>query len=112
MQYLPAIFALLVGAAGWFYLFYSKAAHNLGAIEQQEFNRLRIRLRRTNGVVLLLLAACFAAAYYGTGAQRTFVMLFMAVLVLLLGSVVLALIDVRLTRKLRRQRREQRENRL
>jgi len=107
MHYLPGIFALLVGIAGWFYLFYSRAAHNLSAIEDPHLNRLRIRLRRVNGIVLLALAACFYAAYYGFNEpqdQRSFVFVLMTILLLLMATVILALMDVRLTSKLRRRR--------
>jgi drug/metabolite transporter (DMT)-like permease len=104
VDYVPGIFALLVGIAGWFYLFYSRAAQNLGPFEDPQLNRLRIRLRRTNGIVMLALAACFYAAYYGVEEQRTFVIIFMTILMLLMAAVILALVDVRLTRKLRRRR--------
>src|SRR2546421_1988172 len=62
MTYLPAAFSLLVLAAGWYYLFYSPAAHRLSGIEQPHLNALRIRLRRANGVVMMLLAVAFYAA--------------------------------------------------
>ena len=50
MNFLPAIFALLVAAAGWYYLFYSKAAIGLRGIEDDRQNRLRVRLRRLRQV--------------------------------------------------------------
>src|SRR5689334_6250837 len=46
MYWLPAVFALLVMTAGWYYLFYSPAATRLTGVESDDANRLRIRLRR------------------------------------------------------------------
>jgi cobalt/nickel transport system permease protein len=56
MRALPAIFALLVGAIGWYYLFFSKAASRLGSVEEQRTNRLRGLLRRINAILMLLIA--------------------------------------------------------
>ena len=57
-----AILALLVvAAAGWFYMFYSRAAHSLTGIENDEINLKRIRLRRVGGLVMFVLAIFFFA---------------------------------------------------
>ena len=64
MHTLPAIFALLVGAVGWYYLFFSKAASRLGGIEEQRSNRLRGLLRRINAILMLLIALGIAFATY------------------------------------------------
>ena len=107
MGSLPAIFSLLVGIAGWYYLFYSRAAENLGPIESAPVNRRRARLRRVGGFVMLLLAVCMYAGFYTFDAKRSpaaFVLTWIAVFVLLLIVVLLALLDLRLTAKLRRDR--------
>src|SRR5262245_41033647 len=105
MKHLPAVLALLVLAAGWYYLFYSPAAHRLSGIEQPHLNTLRIRLRRANGVVMMLLAVAFYSAAY-TISERTeknvAIMVLMSIPILLCAMIVLALIDVRLTQRLRR----------
>jgi UDP-N-acetylmuramyl pentapeptide phosphotransferase/UDP-N-acetylglucosamine-1-phosphate transferase len=110
MSSLPAILALLTGVAGWFYLFYSRAAQGLSGIEQERLNRRRIRLRRIGGLVMLLLAAGFYLGFYGFEPERrprAFVGVWMAVIVLLGVLVLLALIDVRLTLRIRDSRRHQ-----
>jgi hypothetical protein len=59
MTLLPAILALLVAAAGWYYAFYSSAAGKLSGIERPSANRLRVRLRRINGCLMIVLGALF-----------------------------------------------------
>lgn len=107
---LPAMFSLLVAAAGWFYMFYSRAAHQLAGIEGTAANQKRIRLRRVGGCSMILLAVVF---YIGCDALnrhdlQLFSGMMLAVLALLALTLLLALIDLRLTRDLRRARREDR----
>ena len=108
MRYLAGIFALLTGASGWFYLFYSRAAQRLSGIEEQRLNDQRVALRRVGGVVMLLLAGFFFTGVYALDqpgwAPLTIMFVWLAVFVLLIAVVVLALIDLRLTRKLRSRR--------
>ena len=108
MRYLPGIFALMTGAAGWYYLFYSQAAQRLEGIEEQAMNERRVRLRRVGGVAMLLLGALFyAGSYPFSNPQHTpgaFVGVWMTVFVLLILIIILALVDVRLTRRMRNQR--------
>ena len=104
MSALPAIFSLIVGAAGWFYLWHSKSAQGLAAIEAPELNRRRVRLRRYNGVTMLLLAVSFYVAYASAdqpGRGMRALLCMAAVVVLLVVMLALALIDIRLTRRLR-----------
>src|SRR6478672_11899498 len=107
MQHLPAALALIVLAAGWYYLFYSPAARRLSGIEPPADNARRVRLRRANGIVMMLLAVVFFASYY-TIDERTprhwALLVLMSIPLLLSAMLVLAIIDVRLTRKLRRER--------
>ena len=107
MQWLPAIFALLAGAAGWYYLFYSKAAHSLRSIEGERVNNQRMRLRRINGLMMLLLAVAFFAGFRTVDEKRSpaaFLLVWLAALLLLAIVVVLAMVDLRLTMKLRNRR--------
>ncbi|MGH7215084.1 MAG: hypothetical protein ACREIT_10010 [Tepidisphaeraceae bacterium] len=100
------IFALLVAAAGWFYMFYSRAAVNLAGLEDQKLNRWRIRLRRVSGGAMFLLAiALFMGEYTFDAEERpqAFMLAWLAALLLLLMIVILALIDLRLTWRLRRR---------
>ena len=109
MDTLLAIFALLIAAVGWYYLFYSRAAARLEGVEDDRTNRLRGRLRRANGIIMLLMAVGIAVATYRFDMERMpteFGITWLAVMLLLLVSVILALIDVRLTLKLRRALRE------
>src|SRR5438552_1315587 len=95
--------------SGWYYLFYSPAAHRLSAVEEGNLNRFRIRLRRFNGVVMMLLAVAFYAAVY-TIAPRSpsLAWVFVSVLLLLAAMLILALIDLQLTRRLRRKQKKDR----
>lgn len=94
--------------AGWYYLFYSPAVRRMAAVEPPSDNRRRARLRRANGVALVLLATLFYVGFAGVNPDRrprTFVVVWMAVFVLLGVVVLLAGIDMRMTARLRRQRR-------
>ena len=106
MQYVAGIFALLTGAAGWYYLFYSRAAHRLSAVEDQALNNRRIALRRVGGVAMLLLGGFFFAGFYWIDdphpTPARFLGVWLTVFALLVVIVVLALIDLRLTRRLKR----------
>jgi hypothetical protein len=104
MQVVAAMLALLVAATGWHYLFYSKAAHRLSAVENLADNARRVRLRRINGVVMILLGVAFCAGFYAVEwepPKLAFACIWAAVLLLLLAVVVLAFLDVRLTFKLK-----------
>jgi UDP-N-acetylmuramyl pentapeptide phosphotransferase/UDP-N-acetylglucosamine-1-phosphate transferase len=105
MECVPAIFCLLTAAAGWFYLFYSRAAHRLGKIEERRINQARVRLRRIGAAAMILLAVAFAVGYYGTNVREpttAFVIAWLCVLLLLPVMLAIGLADLRLTRKLRR----------
>jgi hypothetical protein len=103
-QSLGLLIPLLVGIAGWYYLFYSRAAHRLATVEADAANARRVRLRRLNGAVMLVLAALIYIGTRGIDAQqhpRAFLAVWSCVICLLLAVVALALVDVRLTMKLR-----------
>lgn len=105
---LSAIFSLLVAAAGWHYLFYSQAATRLMGIEEDRLNRQRVRLRRVGGLCMLALGGCFFAGFWAfdlddlRGRADAFALVWLAVGLLILTIVVLALIDLSLTARLRR----------
>jgi len=103
-KYLPAIFALLTAAAGWYYLFYSSAARRLSGIEDNATNRLRVRLRRVCGAVIILMSAAFYSGTVAFERERLgeSALLFGAMLLLMLAMVMLGLVDLKLTGKLRR----------
>ena len=109
MNYLPAIFSLIVAAAGWFYLFYSRAAANLAAVEATPANRLRIRLRRVGGLMMILLAVSFYVGFVAIERRsaRTAAAFLLAVFLTMSAIVVLGLVDLRLTHKLRRSQKKQ-----
>ena len=95
--------ALLIAVAGWFYMFYSKAAVRLETVESQKLNRWRVRMRRFGGALMLLLAVCFYAGgkVDESRSPRPWLLLWTAVAVLLLAIIVLALVDLLLTHRLR-----------
>ena len=106
-----AIFSLIVGAIGWYYLFYSQASQKLLAIEDQQTNHRRGVLRRINAIVMLLLALGIAFGTFKFEPDkypREFVIIWSGVMLLLLVFIGLALFDLRLTMKLRRALRERR----
>jgi hypothetical protein len=108
MQLVTGIFSLIVAAFGWYYMFYSRAASNLSGIERQDLNRKRHRLRRVGGFVMLLLAIGMYAGFNSVDPHTSpnpFVVIWLTVFVLLLVTVVLAMIDLRLTWKLRHRQR-------
>jgi hypothetical protein len=111
MHYLPGILSLLIAIAGWHYMFYSRAAQRLarqsGGLEDDRSNRQRIRLRRLNGLVMLMLAVAIFAGTYTADEKTTpnaFVLVWSAAMLLILLLVILALFDVVLTARLRRDR--------
>ena len=108
MNAIPAILALLTAAAGWYYMFYSKAAHRLAAFENSELNRRRILLRRIGGGAMFLLGVAFFAGFELMDHQKPvlFALTWMGVALLMLFIVVLGLIDLRLTMRLRRRDRD------
>jgi hypothetical protein len=108
---LPAILALLIGIAGWYYLFYSRAAERLAQIEAQRANARRVRLRRVNGAAMICLAVLLYVGARGVDPDlrpRTFLAIWLAAFAVLLVIVVLGLADVRLTFTLRKGLRKDR----
>jgi hypothetical protein len=109
VDYIGPILALLTGAAGWYYLFYSRAAARLGEFEAQRVNDQRARLRRIGGGVMLFLGAGlyigFRTADADNGQPFVFVAAWLANMALMAVLVVLALVDVRLTARLRKNLR-------
>ena len=104
---MPAILSLLTGVAGWFYLFYSKAAGGLGAVEEQRLNARRVWLRRVGGSVMLALAVLMYLGWYAVSLDPPTLAaawVWLAVLVLLGMLSLLALVDLRLTLRLRSRR--------
>lgn len=110
--YLPGIFALFVAAAGWFYLFYSRAAERLEGIEAGELNRKRRSIRRIGGIAMCMLGVAFFAGSYtfNPNTQKgAFVAIWLSVMLLLVIVTASGLLDLRLTIKLRNARRQNRE---
>ena len=108
MGALTSIFSLLVAAAGWYYMFYSRAALKLSAVEGEQRNRLRQRCRQANGFVMFLLAVALYAGFNTVDPQasaQAFLTVWLCVFVLLLVIVLLALVDLRMTWRLRHHRR-------
>jgi len=106
MRPLTAILALLTGVAGWFYLFFSAAARRLSGIEHHRANRWRVRLRRVNGVVMIVLAAMLYSGTYAVDERvhpKVFILVWTAATLLVGMILVLVLVDVRLTMGLREQ---------
>lgn len=102
---LLGLFALVVMASGWYYLFYSRAAEGLGKIEGRPANVWRVRLRRIGGLVIMLLGGMLYIGFFGVSwdpPTEAFATVWLVVFMLLAAAVVLALADVYLTRRIRR----------
>jgi hypothetical protein len=109
MSALVDIFALACGVAGWFYLFYSKAAAKLASFESPAKNTLRIRLRRLCGAAMVLLGAAFYAGFNAVDDRRhpaIYLAVWMASMFLLLLIVGLVAADIHLTKTIRRKPRD------
>jgi hypothetical protein len=102
MRLLGGILALLIGIAGWYYLFYSQAAIRLGAIEPPTVNQRRRRLRQTNGAAMLVLAVLLYAGFF-TASEQEFLLVWLGVCLLLAIIVALGIADLWFTAKLRRK---------
>jgi hypothetical protein len=100
------IFAGLTAAMGWYYMFYSRAAKKLEAIEAQHINLWRVRLRRIGGGAMMLLGVLFFAGFQNL-APIPFIVVWVGVMLALLLIVALALFDIRLTWALRKTRRRE-----
>jgi Na+/H+ antiporter NhaD/arsenite permease-like protein len=98
-----SIFSLLTAAAGWHYLFFSRAAQKLERVEGESVNRARVILRRAGGAVMMSLGVLFFAGCQALP-PRALAAVWLGVLLLLASLVVLALVDVRLTWKLKDRR--------
>lgn len=108
MSPLTTVFSLLTGAAGWYYLFYSRAAVKLAGVEDQALNLRRQRLRQIGGFVMLLLAVGIFAGFNTVdphSSAQAFILVWFGVFVLLFVVVVLAMLDLRLTWRLRNRPR-------
>ena len=104
---------LMIAAAGWYYLFYSRAAQRLSAIEAADANRWRVLLRRTNGLLMLALAGAvyIAAASQIPDKSPALAGGLLLGIVLLLGlCVLLGWIDIRMTMNLRNRRRDKKDD--
>ena len=109
---LPGALALLIGIAGWFYLFYSRAAVNLSNLEDAKLNARRTSLRRVGAIVMLALSVLIAVGSYGFNLEHPtprFFLLWIVVMGLLMMMMVLGFVDVLLTARLRRNLRERKE---
>jgi Na+/H+ antiporter NhaD/arsenite permease-like protein len=101
---LADMFSLLAAVAGWFYLFYSKAATQLAGIESQRQNIWRHRFRRLNGLLMFLLAIGFFAGFNSVDEEhdpKSFFLIWSGVMLVLLLVTALVFVDIRLTWKLR-----------
>jgi hypothetical protein len=112
-HFLAAALALLTGIAGWHYLFFSKAAANLESVEERSLHRFRLWLRRAGGGAMVALAILLYAGAYAVdpkSSKGTFLAVWLAVAALLALLVVFAMIDLRLTWKIRLRRRDFRDD--
>jgi hypothetical protein len=104
---------LMIAAAGWYYLFYSRAAQRLSAIEAPAANRWRVLLRRINGLLMLALAGLVyiaAASQIPDKSPAVAGGLLLGIVMLLGLCVLLAWVDVRMTVNLRNRRRDKKDD--
>jgi hypothetical protein len=106
---LADMLSLLCAVAGWFYLFYSKAAHRLENVESQRDNTRRVILRRICGAFMFALGGVLFAATNSLDADlnpRGFLLAWLAIFLLLGLIVLLTLIDLRMTARLHQRLRD------
>ena len=99
-----AIFSLFIAAAGWYYMFYSRAADRLSGIEANNINAMRVWLRKINGLLMFLLAIFFFAGFFAVDLDhptRKAAYVWLTVCFLVLALLALGLVDLRLTWRLR-----------
>ncbi len=109
-MYPPALLCSLpVALIGAYYLVNASSVGWLGDLEGQNANRVRVRLRRANGIVMLLLSVALylgIARVFDLGPDESVGQVapiaWIATLPLLFMMVLLAWLDMRLTRKLKR----------
>ena len=102
MHLLGGILALLIGIAGWYYLFYSQASASLAKIEPAPDNRRRRRLRRLNSIIMLTLAVLLYAGF-SIDAPQPFILIWLSICLLLTLILILGIADLWLTAKLKRK---------
>jgi hypothetical protein len=111
-QIIPTIFSLLCAGAGWYYLMHAGSAAKLGSYERPADNLLRIRLRRWGGILLVMIAIAFYIGFRVADADGNGVVValsMLTVIVLLPIVLLLALVDMKLTRKMRESFRNRRQ---
>ncbi|MGC4033546.1 MAG: hypothetical protein QM754_17805 [Tepidisphaeraceae bacterium] len=104
------IFAMLCAAAGWYYMLHADKAEDLSGFERPNDNRLRIRLRRWNGVLLVVMALAFYVGFRiadKDAGPLAIAICLGAVLILLPVVLFLAYVDIRLTRKMKAAHQQQ-----
>ena len=105
---LATAFSILCAIAGWYYMFYSRAAGALAAIEAKHSNHRRVILRRLGGLAMFLLGIFFYAGFYAVDPERpgvAFYLIWITVLFLLLVITILGAVDLTMTVRLRRRDR-------
>src|ERR1041385_2704817 len=105
MVMVSGLLALSIAATGWYYLFYSRAAIGLAGMEAAGGHLLRARPRRLGGFLMLLLGILFFAGFFAvdqSSPSRGFVLVWLGVFLVVLMILVLAMVDLRLTLRLRR----------
>jgi UDP-N-acetylmuramyl pentapeptide phosphotransferase/UDP-N-acetylglucosamine-1-phosphate transferase len=109
MEYLPGIFSLVVAAAGWFYMFYSTAASRLASAEPSPANVLRVRMRRIGGLAMILLAIAFYVMFAALAREDPVLAgtCLLVVCLLMSAIIVLGLVDLRLTHRIRSSQQRQ-----
>lgn len=104
-----AIVSAFIAIAGGFYLFNVGSAQQLMAIEGDQNNAYRMRLRRCNGAVMLVMAVVIYAGMHAldnNALRGGMAAAWLLTIAILIGVVVvLALVDLRLTAKLRSKNR-------
>jgi hypothetical protein len=108
MSVFSTIFSLLIAAAGWYYMFYSRAAVSLHGIEDEHLNKRRQRLRQLGGFMMILLAVGLFAGFHTVdpnSSAQAFLLIWFGVFLLLFAVLLLAMADLRLTWRLRHRRR-------
>lgn len=109
MRLVCDVLCALTLVAGMYYALAARATATLAGIEEERIHSRRVGLRRIGGVAMLLLSVSLYAGFNlidPRGSAAAFLLVWAAVLFLLVSVMVLALVDLRLTSRLRRQHQQ------
>jgi hypothetical protein len=106
---LLAIFSLFVAASGWHYLFQARGPYATVEDPTYRYNIRRLHFRKLGGLLMLVLGSLIFAGFFAVDQSEptsAFIAIWLSVMTLVLIVILLALVDLRLTLKMRQIQRQ------